>query len=150
ALGIDAVVDLRNAMRRHADLAFEILLEVARERDIAADEWPVQRAHVLVATALAVGIGAVPPLLPVDANRDACSPGRHYSLERRKVAGMHYGRPQPAEQPVKARVIAHEMARTFVELDEFHVGPLHPLGKAAGNAREREHGVTPALGRHAI
>src|ERR1041384_6973011 len=42
------------------------------------------------------------------------------------------------------------MARPFVELDEFHVGALHPLGKAAGNAREREHGVTPALGRHAI
>src|SRR4051794_629719 len=63
---------------------------------------------------------------------------------------MDYRRPQAAEQPIKPWVIAHKMARALVELDEFHVGALHPLREAPRNPRKREHGVAPALGRHAI
>src|SRR5689334_4696802 len=70
--------------------------------------------YVLVATPLAVGIGAVPPMLPVDANRDACRPGRDHGLERRKVAGMDHRRPQPAEKAIKARVIAHQDRKSVV------------------------------------
>src|SRR5678815_2975637 len=119
ALGVDTVVNLRNAMQRNPDLTLEVVLQVTRQRDITADERPVEAAHVLIAATRSIRIREVPAVLAVDANRNTRRPGRHGGLERREVAGMHDGRAQPAEQPIKPRVIAHQMARALVELDEL-------------------------------
>ena len=68
ALGVHAVVDLRDAPRGHADALLQVAGEVGRERHVLVHERPVGAAHPLVAAA-------------------ACRPGpRHRGHARRGCA----------------------------------------------------------------
>jgi hypothetical protein len=42
------------------------------------------------------------------------------------------------------------MARSLGKLDELHVLALNAPGKVRSDAVERDHGVTPAVVRHAV
>jgi len=150
ALGVDPVVDLRDARGLHADLALEVLGQVPRQGDVAVHERSVQASYVAVAAPAAIGILPVPAVLAVYPHRYTRRPCRHGCFQRAEISRVHDCRAKLVEQAVEARIVAHEVPRALVELDELHVGPLHALCEAPRDPCERDDRVAPALGGHAV
>ena len=126
ALGVDAVVDVRDPGRRHTQAIAQIRLDVARQRDEVVHERPIQATNEPVATGLQVEIPHVAAVLAVHAHRDAGSPGWDHRLERGEVARVNDRGPQLAEQAVQGRVEAERVPGRLVQGDARHVFPLDP------------------------
>src|SRR2546430_17418054 len=150
ALGIHAVVDLRNRLRGNPDLTLEVVFEMKRQRHIAGYESTVKPAHIAVAPPASRGIVDVPAVLAMDAHRHARRPGRHAGFQRRQISGVHDGRAKLLEQAIQPRVFAHQVARGLVELDVAHIRSLDPPGEFRRDLGQRDDRMPPTIRRHAV
>src|SRR5436309_985255 len=78
----------RDVLVPDTDAALEVVGDLARERDVALHERPIEPTHIAVSAATAVRIVRVPAVLAMDADRHARGPRRHLRLERRQIARM--------------------------------------------------------------
>ena len=109
-----------------------------RQRDVTADERPVQPAHVADTCGLAVEIPHVPAMLAVHAHRARRRPMPARRPRARRDCACARSPGRVPEQTVQARIVAHEMARALLaERDAPHVGrvdALRELGRTSVNA----------------
>ena len=124
----------------------KIPLEVTRQRDVVADEWPVGAPNCTIRPVGAVEIAYVATVLAVNAQRHARQPRRKARLECREVARVHDRRPQPSEQSEEPRQQLDAMAGSLVQFDELDVAARHSLPELGGvrSARPRHVGSVHA------
>ena len=110
ALGVHSVADVRDARRRHADLALEVVLEVMRQRDVAAHERAVQAPHDLVAAPAASGSFRFQPCSPW---MRTGTPAAHAGTAASSAARlrMHDRRLELPEEAIEPRIVAHQAGR---------------------------------------
>ena len=138
--GIDAVVELGHPFARHAHLRAEVALEILRQGDVLGDERPIQPARPLVFSPRSIEIADVASVLTVDADGNARGECRHHRFERGKVAAVHDGRAQFAEQRIQPWIELDAMTRLLVERDELHI-VAHDAPMEIRDLGERDHRV---------
>ena len=142
--GVDAVVNLGDALPRHAHRAGEIVRDMLRQRDVVLHKRAHQPPPAAVARGLAGRVVHVPAVLAVHACGHAGGPGHGLHFERGDVARVHQRRAQAAQQPPQRRVRRQpEPGRLVQRVEVDIVAAQAPL--EAGQAGQTDHGVAIPL-----
>lgn len=149
ALGVDAVVDLFDALRRKAHAVDQVALQVLRQCHVALHEGRIEPAQALVTRAAAVQVGHVAPVFAVDACGHPRRPGYRLHLQRGEVAGVHDGRAVRAQQLPQPRVQAGALARGFVQRDALDGRVVEAVAKV-GYLGQCHHHVAVGAARHVV